>query len=82
MLDIKVDEALWASSMMPEGILERWFQTTGAIVSRGEPIAEIRIEDALHEIVSPGSGTLTTIAAANSVVEPGTLLGTLSGGDV
>jgi len=24
-IDIKIDEALWASSMLPEGIVERWF---------------------------------------------------------
>jgi hypothetical protein len=82
MLEIKVDEALWASTMMPKGILERWFRTTDAIVSRGDQIAEIRIEGAIHEIVSPGSGTLTIVAATNSIVEPGSLLGTLSGGDV
>jgi hypothetical protein len=50
MQDIKVDEALWASSMLPEGIVERWFIADGAIVAAGDPMAEIRIEDALHEI--------------------------------
>jgi hypothetical protein len=78
MLEIKVDEALWASTMMPEGILEKWFRMTDAVVSRGDRIAEIRIEGAIHEIVSPGSGTLTIIAAANSIIEPGSLLATLS----
>ena len=50
MQDIKVDEALWASSMLPEGIVERWFIADGAIVAAGDPMAEIRIEDALHEM--------------------------------
>ena len=29
MRDINVDEALWASSMLPEGIVERWFIADG-----------------------------------------------------
>jgi hypothetical protein len=63
MQDIKVNEALWASSMLPEGIVERWFIADGAIVAAGDPMAEIRIEDALHEIMAPVSGRLTIVAA-------------------
>jgi hypothetical protein len=78
MQDIKVDEALWASNMLPEGIVERWFIADGAIVAAGDPMAEIRIEDALHEIMAPVSGRLTIVAAANTVVEPGSLLARLA----
>ena len=56
MQDIQVDEALWASSMLPEGIVERWFIADGATVAKGDLMAEIRIEDALHEITAPASG--------------------------
>jgi pyruvate/2-oxoglutarate dehydrogenase complex dihydrolipoamide acyltransferase (E2) component len=78
MQDIQVDEALWASSMLPEGIVERWFIADGAIVAVGDLMAEIRIEDALHEITAPVSGRLTIVAAANTVVEPGSLLARLT----
>ena len=78
MQDIKVDEALWASSMLPEGIVERWFIADGAVVAAGDLMAEVRIEDALHEITSPASGRLTIIAATNTVVEPGSLLARLA----
>ena len=78
MKDIKVDEALWASSMLPEGIVERWFIADGADVAAGDLMVEVRIEDALHEITSPASGRLTIIAAANTVVEPGSLLARLA----
>ena len=77
MRDIKVDEALWASSMLPEGIVERWFIANGAMISAGERIAEVRIEDALHEIVAPASGRATIVAAVNAVIEPGSILATL-----
>ena len=77
MSDIKVDEALWASSMLPEGIVQRWFIADGAIVASGDRIAEVRIEDALHEITAPASGCLTIVAAANTVIEPGSLLARL-----
>lgn len=78
MQDINVDEALWASSMLPEGIVERWLISDGAVVAAGERIAEIRIEDALHEIIAPAGGRLTIVAAANTVVEPGSLLARLA----
>ena len=65
--NIKVDEVLWASSMLPEGIAERWFIASGVTIKVGERIAEVRIEDALHEIVE----------AANTVIEPGSSLAPL-----
>ena len=78
MRDIRVDEALWASSIAPEGMVMRWLAADGAMVAAGKPIAEIRIEDAMHEIVAPASGRLTIVAAVNNVVEPGSLLATLN----
>lgn len=74
MADIKVDERLWASSILPEGIVERWFVADGAIVGAGDLVAEVQIEDALHEINAPVSGQVTIAARANSVIEPGALL--------
>ena len=79
MLEIRVDEALWASSMLPEGTVVRWLVADGANATAGKPIVEVRIEDALHEITAPANGRLTIAAAANNVVEPGSLLATLSG---
>ena len=79
MLEIRVDEALWASSMLPEGTVVRWLVADGAMVMAGKPIVEVRIEDALHEIIAPANGRLTIAAAVNNVVEPGSLLATLSG---
>ena len=78
MADIKVDESLWASSMLPEGLVERWLVADGAIVAAGDPIAEVRIEDALHEINAPASGHVTIAATANCVVEPGSLLASVA----
>ena len=78
MKDIKVDETLWASSIMPEGTVERWLIADGANVAAGERVAEVRIEDALHDIIAATGGRLTIISAANSVVEPGSLLAQLA----
>lgn len=52
MQEIRVDEALWASSMLPEGTVVRWLVADGAMVMAGKPIVEVRIEDALHEITA------------------------------
>ena len=78
MANINADEALWASSMLPEGLVERWFVTDGVMVALGDRIAEIRVEGALHEITAPTSGRLTIVATANSVIEPGSLLARLT----
>lgn len=77
MSEIKVDEALWASSILPEGTVVRWLVPNGAMVTAGHAIAEVRIEDALHEITAPASGRVTIVAGENSVVDPGSLLATL-----
>ncbi len=77
MTDINLNEELWRNSMLPEGILERWFVDDGTAVTIGERIAEVRIENALHEIMSPGQGVLTILAEKNAVVEPGTIVARL-----
>jgi pyruvate/2-oxoglutarate dehydrogenase complex dihydrolipoamide acyltransferase (E2) component len=81
MQEIKVDSALWATSMLPEGVVERWLVVDGAIVAAGDPMAELRIEDALHEITAPASGRVSIVAAVNTIVEPGSLLGSLAVGE-
>jgi pyruvate/2-oxoglutarate dehydrogenase complex dihydrolipoamide acyltransferase (E2) component len=77
MPDIKVDDTLWSTSMLPEGILERWFVADGALVTAGDRIAEIRVEGVRHEVTAPATGRLTIFAAANDLIEPGTLLASL-----
>jgi biotin carboxyl carrier protein len=77
-MDIKVGDTLWASSMLPEGVIERSRVGDGAVVAAGDVLADVRIEDALHEIVAPAAGQLTILAAANAIVEPGSLLGQLN----
>lgn len=72
---IAVTPELWASSMMPEGILERWLLADGSPVEAGDPVATIRIEDALHKLTVPARGRLEVGLKANSLVEPGTVIG-------
>jgi hypothetical protein len=76
--DINVDEALWAAAMLPEGILERWFVADGDIVAAGQRIAELRIEEALHDIIAPVSGRLSIVAPLNAIVEPGSVVATVA----
>jgi pyruvate/2-oxoglutarate dehydrogenase complex dihydrolipoamide acyltransferase (E2) component len=73
-MDIRMDTDLWATSMFPEGLIERWLVADGAAVIAGDRVAEVRIEDALHEIVAPASGRLTISSSRNSVVEPGAVI--------
>ena len=75
MVEIKVDETLWASVMAPEGLVERWFVPEGATVTFGQAVAEVRIEDALHELLAPAAGRLTILASVDDMIEPGSILG-------
>jgi biotin carboxyl carrier protein len=75
---INVDEELWASNILPTGILERWRVHDGGAVKTGQPVAEVRIEDALHEIASPGHGVLSHEAKPGDVVQPGDRLGQIA----
>jgi pyruvate/2-oxoglutarate dehydrogenase complex dihydrolipoamide acyltransferase (E2) component len=77
-MDIKLADNLWASNMLPEGFLLRWLASDGSVVRNGEAIAEVKIEDAIHEVIAPIAGRLRITLAANSVVEPGSILGTLA----
>jgi hypothetical protein len=74
---VKVGEELWMTNLMPEGILERWRVDDGGRVKFGEPLAEVRIEDALHEITAPGCGVLWQEAKAGDIVQPGEWLGSV-----
>lgn len=75
MTQISVDPNLWATSLLPEGMVEMWLQPNGAFVEQGEPVAAVRIEGALHELMAPANGWLTINSKNNSVIEPGAIIG-------
>ncbi len=77
-MDILVSDTLWASTMLPEGLVEKWRVADGDVVAEGEVLVDLRIEDALHEVMAPAGGRLTICAEVNSVIEPGALLGRLA----
>ena len=72
---ISVAPELWATSTLPEGILERWILADGRPVEVGDPVAVVRIESALHDIMAPIKGQLQINCQANAVVEPGRVIG-------
>jgi pyruvate/2-oxoglutarate dehydrogenase complex dihydrolipoamide acyltransferase (E2) component len=72
---ISVAPELWATSILPEGILERWVFADGRPVEIGDPVAVVRIESALHDILAPTKGHLRIDCNANAVVEPGSVIG-------
>ena len=82
MLDVKVPDDLWATATLPEGVLERWLVPDGATVGAGDPIATIRLEEALHEVIAPAPGRLDIAAAEGAVIEPGMLLARLDSGSI
>ena len=74
---IAISPDFWSTNIMPEGVLEQWLFADGSRVETGDPVATVRIEDALHELVAPARGLLSIGLKANSVVEPGTNIGTI-----
>ena len=77
MLDVRIADDLWATSLCPQGRLERWLVEDGQLVRRGEALAEVRLEDALHDILSPATGRARRVARVGDIVEPGALLARL-----
>lgn len=75
---ISIAPGLWATSMLPEGILERWIFADGQEVDIGDPVAVVRIESALHDIMAPAKGQLHIQSKTNAVVEPGCVIGYIS----
>lgn len=71
---VRVDPDLWATCLLPEGIVERWLQCERAFVETGQPLVAVRIEGALHELLAPASGWLAIERRTNSVVEPGAVI--------
>lgn len=77
-IEIKVDEALWSSSMLPEGIVAKWLVADGGLAREGHGIAKVRIEGALHDVIAPRDGRLKIEVSVNDVIEPGPVLATLA----
>ena len=75
MNDVTVPPDFWASSIMPEGIIEGWLRPDGSRVKAGDPVVAIRVESMLHTLPAPASGLLQVISKANSVVDPGYVIG-------
>jgi biotin carboxyl carrier protein len=71
---VRVAENLWRSTMLPEGILERWTVATGAEVREGTCLAVVRIEDNLHDLLSPYAGRIVALVPENTVIEPGAII--------
>lgn len=77
-IEIKVDEALWSNSMLPEGSVAKWLVADGSLARAGHGVAEVRIEGALHDVIAPRDGRFKIVVAVNDVIEPGSLLATLA----
>ena len=75
MTPIRVEPDLWATSLLPEGMIEKWLLPDGAFVEAGESVAALRIEGALHELQAPAEGWLSIDRRTNAVVEPGAVIG-------
>ena len=70
-----VDENLWRTRLMPEGILTSWRVADGATVTAGELIAELAIEDLTHGVVAPADGILRQLYDVGEIIDPGAIIG-------
>ena len=76
-IQIRVAPELWGTSIMPQGILQKWLQPDGALVEAGEPVAFVQIEDGLHALTAPAAGWLKQNCPQNAILEPGAVIGQL-----
>jgi 2-oxoglutarate dehydrogenase E2 component (dihydrolipoamide succinyltransferase) len=59
--------------------IRRWFKRVGDPVSADEPLVEIDTDNVTHEIRSPVTGVLSSIAVSNGgSVDAGTVVGSIS----
>jgi len=72
---LRIPQDYWAGAMLPEGVLERWCVPDGATVHHGQALAQVRVEDALHDLLSPAAGRLRVGCGAGAVVDPGMEIG-------
>lgn len=75
MTPIRVETELWSTSLLPEGLIEEWLVPDGCFVEVGDPLAAIWIEGATHKLLAPAEGWLTIDRNANTVVDPGAVIG-------
>ena len=75
MVERVVSPDFWVSRILPEGILERWLVPDGSVVKAKAPVAELRIEGTLLNVVAPQDGTLVVTAQKNAIIEPGSVIG-------
>ena len=75
---LAVASDLWATSIMPEGILECWLVPDGGVVTTGHPVAKLIIEGQQHTLVAQADGRLQMTMRVNSVVEPGSVIGRIT----
>jgi pyruvate/2-oxoglutarate dehydrogenase complex dihydrolipoamide acyltransferase (E2) component len=73
MTDITVPADFWESE--DEGVILTWVYQSGANVEKGALLAELMVEKAQLELVSPASGKLTILAPPDTVVRKGTVIG-------
>ena len=74
MAEVRIADDLWASTMSPQGTVERWLVEDGAAVRAGQALVQVRVEDALHDIAAPVRGQLHILVPTNGIVEPGKIL--------
>lgn len=78
MIGLVVAPEFWISRMLPEGTIERWLVADGTLVAPNDPVAELRIEGELVRLKAPAGGKLMIDSKANSIIEPGSVIGHIS----
>ncbi len=78
MTEVRVPEGLWDAAKTPEAVIVNWYYADGAVVEAGVTLVEIMVEKTQFEIVAPAAGTLQILAAPETVVTPGPVIGRLA----
>ena len=80
MREVRIPEALWDVSQIPEAIVANWFFKDGSDVAEGATIAEIMAEKTSFDITAPVTGKLTILVSKDGVVRPGSVIGRIEQG--
>ena len=75
MVQLVVAPDFWINRIYPEGLIEDWLVSDGALVRAEQPVAQLRIEGELVTLKAPAAGKLMIDSRKNSPVEPGAVIG-------
>jgi pyruvate/2-oxoglutarate dehydrogenase complex dihydrolipoamide acyltransferase (E2) component len=74
LIEVRIPDGLWDTSVVAEGVVSTWFFDEGAEVEAGSVVAVIMVEKSEYDIEAPASGKLHITTQPDAPVTPGSVI--------